>query len=45
MLKSNRRMIEFKNPIKMSMIRKRMSLPIPLVMRIIILFDWRIEPS
>jgi hypothetical protein len=36
-------MIELKNPIKMSKIRKNMSPPIPLVMRIIILFDWRIE--
>jgi hypothetical protein len=36
-------MIEFKNPINMSKIRKKMNLPIPLVMRIIILFDWRIN--
>jgi hypothetical protein len=32
-------MVELKNPIKMSKIRKRMSLPIPQVMRIIILLD------
>ncbi len=38
-------MMEFKNPIKMSKIGKRMSPPIPLVMRIIILFDWRMELS
>jgi hypothetical protein len=38
-------MMELKNPIKMFKIRKRMSPPIPLVMRIIILFDWIIEPS
>ncbi len=31
--------IELKNLIKMSKIKKRMSPPIPLVMRIIILFD------
>jgi hypothetical protein len=37
--------IELKNLIKMSKIRKRLSPPIPLVMRIIILFDWRMEPS
>ncbi len=36
-------MMELKDPIKMSKIRKRMSLPIPFVMRIIILFDWRME--
>jgi hypothetical protein len=28
----------------MSKIGKRMNPPIPLVMRIIILFDWRMEP-
>ncbi len=33
-------MMELKSPIKMFKIGKRMSLPIPLVMRIIILFDW-----
>ncbi len=38
-------MMEFKNPIKMSKIGKMMSPPIPLVMKIIILFDWRIEFS
>ncbi len=38
-------MMELKNPIKMSKIGKMMSPLIPLVMRIIILFDWRIEPS
>jgi hypothetical protein len=38
-------MMELKNPIKMSKIGKRMSPPIPLVMRIIILFDWRMELS
>ncbi len=38
-------MMELKNPIKMSKIRKRMSPPIPLIMRIIILFNWRIESS
>jgi hypothetical protein len=32
-------MMELKNPIKMSKIGKRMSPPILLVMRIIILFD------
>jgi hypothetical protein len=37
--------MEFKDPIKMSKIGKRMSPPIPLVMRIIILFDWRMELS
>jgi hypothetical protein len=37
-------MMELKNPIKMSKIKKRMSPQIPLVMRIIILFDWKIEP-
>jgi hypothetical protein len=35
--------IELKNLIKMSKIRKRMNPPIPLVMRIIVLFDWRME--
>ncbi len=34
-----------KNPIKMSKIGKRMSPPIPLVMRIIILIDCTMEPS
>jgi hypothetical protein len=29
----------------MSKIVKRMGPPIPLVMRIIILFDWKMEPS
>jgi hypothetical protein len=38
-------MMELKDPIKMSKIRKRRSLAIPLVMRIIILFDWRMEFS
>jgi hypothetical protein len=38
-------MMEFKDPIKMSKIGKRMSPPIPLVMKIIILFDWRMELS
>jgi hypothetical protein len=38
-------MMELKNPIKMSKIVKRMGPPIPLVMRIIILFDWKMEPS
>jgi hypothetical protein len=38
-------MMELKNPIKMSRIRKRMNPPIPLIMRIIIIFDWRMEPS
>ncbi len=38
-------MLELKNPIKMSKIGKRMSPPIPLVMRIIILFDWKKELS
>jgi hypothetical protein len=36
-------MMELKDPIKMSKIGKRISPPIPLVMRIIILFDWRME--
>jgi hypothetical protein len=35
--------IKFKNLIKISKIRERMSPPIPLVMRIVILFDWRME--
>jgi hypothetical protein len=35
--------IKFKNFIKISKIRGRMSPPIPLVMRIVILFDWRME--
>ncbi len=35
--------IELKNLIKISKIRGRMSPPIPLVMRIVILFDWRME--
>jgi hypothetical protein len=38
-------MMELKDPIKMSKIGKRMSTPIPLVMRIIILFDWKMELS
>ncbi len=38
-------MMELKDPIKMSKIGKKMSPPIPLVMRIIILFDWRMELS
>jgi hypothetical protein len=38
-------MMKLKNPIKMSKIGKRMSPQIPLVMRIIILFDWRMELS
>jgi hypothetical protein len=38
-------MIDLKNPLKMSKIRKMMIFfPIPLVMKIIILFDWRMEP-
>jgi hypothetical protein len=37
-------MIELKNPIKMSNIGKKMSSSIPLVMKIIILFDWGVEP-
>jgi hypothetical protein len=36
--------IKFENLIKISKIKKRMSLPIPLIMRIIILFDWKMEP-
>ncbi len=35
--------IKLKNLIKISKIRGRMSPPIPLVMKIIILFDWRME--
>jgi hypothetical protein len=35
--------IKLKNLIKISKIRGRMSLPIPLVMKIVILFDWRME--
>jgi hypothetical protein len=35
--------IKLKNLIKISKIRIRMSPPIPLVMRIVILFDWRME--
>ncbi len=38
-------MMELKNPIKMSKIGKMTSPPIPLVMKIIILFDWRMELS
>jgi hypothetical protein len=38
-------MMGLNNPIKMSKIGKRMNPPIPLVMRIIILFDWKMEPS
>jgi hypothetical protein len=34
---------ELKDPIKMSKIGKRKSPPISLVMRIIILFDWKME--
>jgi hypothetical protein len=37
-------MMEFKDPIKMSKIGKKMS-QIPLVMKIIIVFDWRMELS
>jgi hypothetical protein len=36
--------IKLKNLVKISTIRKRMNSPIPLVMRIIILLDWRMEP-
>ncbi len=36
-------MMELKDPIKMFKIGKMMSPPIPLVMRIIILFDWRMK--
>jgi hypothetical protein len=35
--------IKLKNLIKISKIRRNMSPPIPLVMRIVILFDWRME--
>jgi len=35
--------IKFKNLIKISKIRGSMSLPIPLVMKIVILFDERME--
>ncbi len=35
--------IKLKNLIKISKIRWRMNPPIPLVMRIVILFDWRME--
>jgi hypothetical protein len=35
--------IKFKNLIKISKIKGRMSPLIPLVMRIVILFDWRME--
>jgi hypothetical protein len=35
--------IKLKNLIKISKIRGRMNPPIPLVMRIVILFDWRME--
>jgi len=35
--------IKLKNLIKISKIRERRSPPIPLVMRIVILFDWRME--
>ncbi len=38
-------MIELKNLIKIFKITKMMSRLIPLVMRIIILFDWRLESS
>jgi hypothetical protein len=38
-------MIELKIPIKMFKIGTRMSPSIPLGMTIIILFDWRMEPS
>jgi hypothetical protein len=38
-------MMELKDLIKMSKIGKMMSSPIPLVMRIVILFDWRMELS
>ncbi len=37
--------MELKNLIKMFKIGKRMSPPIPLVMKIIIWFDWRMKPS
>jgi len=35
--------IKLKNVIKISKIRGRMSSPIPLIMKIVILFDWRME--
>jgi hypothetical protein len=35
--------IKLKNLIKISKIRGRMSPPIPLVMQIVIIFDWRME--
>jgi hypothetical protein len=35
--------IKLKNLIKIFKIREKMSPPIPLVMRIVILFDWRME--
>jgi hypothetical protein len=35
--------IKLKNLTKISKIRGRMSPPIPLVMRIVILFDWKME--
>jgi hypothetical protein len=35
--------IELTNLIKISKIRGMMNPPIPLVMRIVILFDWRME--
>jgi len=35
--------IKLNNLIKISKIRGRMNLQIPLVMRIVILFDWRME--
>ncbi len=35
--------IKLKNLIKISKIKGRLSPPIPLVMRIVILFDWRME--
>jgi hypothetical protein len=35
--------IKLKNLIKICKIRGNMSPPIPLVMRIVILFDWRME--
>jgi hypothetical protein len=40
---SERIRIKLKNLIKIFKIRERMSLSIPLVMRIVILFDWRME--
>ncbi len=38
-------MMKLKDSIKMSKIGKRMSPPIPLVTKIIILFDWRMKFS